>query len=207
MPNSGEIIKEFILSRHVVIVKTDLPIEKTCNPNSNKIAFFKSTGTSNSDTNIQYSFAGMYFPFLGIDQDKWYIKMGNAYNNTMDSILNRFELCKDTKNQICSFMNTYFVCYDHLRISAALGGGEWETSFAKIREVLLQHDINGKVDSFTLNNQPTQNVIIKPLLNIENIESIIEINDYMIKNEIMNDNELEYYNKFYKEEFNTLIKI
>jgi len=156
-------------ARQFVIVKRpELAHDVRCDDNrlifGTRVAFFCSTGTSNKDAllkkgyNIYPNYAsqatepatdfvppkehiintvGTYFPTTWFYGGR-YKKMGD-YTRRWDSRLCEFIPSGYLKRSSRYILSSYFYCYSDLLISAAIGGGLWETDMKDLRNFILTH--------------------------------------------------------------------
>jgi len=224
--NTVEILEHFTTNRHFVIVYTDLEMERNnhytediiyndlFNTNynlvvdsfqKNHIAFYRSVITTFDEKSGNNYYQGMYFPILGITYIftfiETYQKINNFENPIFKKLITNFPKINNNLDDY-SFIPKFFLSYNHLRISAALGGGEWEKdTYHDIREYLLNYDIDGIENQLTLINNkniPIIKPIIKPILSLEQYKIYISINKKMNEHQCCRVIELNDFNNYFE---------
>lgn len=138
-------------------------------------------------------FAGMWFPFYGIstsinrdgEEEDWIVKSTkvrdsiNYSKNIKGLIKLEASLSRTSKAKFKIMVDSYFICYTDLCISAWLGDGLWETEFKDLHDILIRDiemlDLSGEItEDFTEMNKTELNEYLKQIYNVSMLEDAVE---------------------------------
>ena len=138
-------------------------------------------------------FAGMWFPFYGIStsinsegqEEDWIVKSTKvrdhiAYSKKIERLIKLGPvLSRSSREKFKIMINSYFICYTDLCISAWLGDGLWETEFKDLKDILIRDmeitDLSGEIkEDLTHMNKSELNDYLKQIYSVSMIDDAVD---------------------------------